>query len=193
MKSISLKYRMMLLAMLPTLLVSIAISGFAIYETQNFGKLNNSTFRDQMLTLRRNQLHSYTQLAESAIDAYYENAILPPHEAQEAARDVLRKLRYGTSGYFFVNDYHGKTLVHGAKPALEGRDLWDLKSKDGKFLIRDIDKAAKEGTGFTQYMWDKPGFADPVGKMTYVKTLDKWDWIIGTGSTSTISRRCIAS
>lgn|GEM_PF-2387964 len=181
MKSISLKYRMMLLAMLPTLLVSVAISGFAIYETQNFGQLNNSAFRDQMLELRRNELLSYTLLAESAIDAYYKNSILPPYEAQEAAKDVIRKLSYGPSGYFFINDYQGKTLVHGAKPALEGRDLWDLKSKDDKYLIRDFDRAAKDGTGFTQYMWDKPGFADPVDKLGYVKTLDKWDWIIGTG------------
>jgi len=180
-KSISLKYRMMLLAMLPTLLVSVAISGFAIYETQNFGQLNNSAFRDQMLELRRNELLSYTLLAESAIDAYYKNSILPPYEAQEAAKDVIRKLSYGPSGYFFINDYQGKTLVHGAKPALEGRDLWDLKSKDDKYLIRDFDRAAKDGTGFTQYMWDKPGFADPVDKLGYVKTLDKWDWIIGTG------------
>lgn len=181
MKSISMKYRMMLLAMLPTLLVSVAISSFAIYETQNFGQINNSTFRDQMLELRRNELLSYTLLAESAIDAYYNNSILPPVQAQEAAREVIRKLSYGPSGYFFVNDYHGKTLVHGAKPALEGRDLWDLKSKDGKFLIRDIDQAAKDGSGFTSYMWDKPGFAEPVDKISYVKTLDKWDWIIGTG------------
>ncbi|MCW8904576.1 cache domain-containing protein [Sedimenticola sp.] len=181
MKYISLKYRMMLLAMLPTLLVSVAISGFAIYETQNFGQLNNSAFRDQMLELRRNELLSYTLLAESAIDAYYNNSILPPYEAQEAAKDVIRKLNYGPSGYFFINDYQGKTLVHGAKPALEGRDLWDLKSKDDKYLIRDFDRAAKDGTGFTQYMWDKPGFADPVDKLGYVKTLDKWDWIIGTG------------
>jgi len=172
---------MMLLAMLPTLLVSVAISGFAIYETQNFGQLNNSAFRDQMLELRRNELLSYTLLAESAIDAYYKNSILPPYEAQEAAKDVIRKLSYGPSGYFFINDYQGKTLVHGAKPALEGRDLWDLKSKDDKYLIRDFDRAAKDGTGFTQYMWDKPGFADPVDKLGYVKTLDKWDWIIGTG------------
>ncbi|WP_435685027.1 cache domain-containing protein, partial [Sedimenticola selenatireducens] len=181
MKYISLKYRMMLLAMLPTLLVSVAISGFAIYETQNFGQLNNSVFRDQMLELRRNELLSYTLLAESAIDAYYNNSILPPYEAKEAAKDVIRKLSYGPSGYFFINDYQGKTLVHGAKPALEGRDLWDLKSKDDKYLIRDFDRAAKDGTGFTQYMWDKPGFADPVDKLGYVKTLDKWEWIIGTG------------
>ncbi|MCW8943154.1 MAG: cache domain-containing protein [Sedimenticola sp.] len=181
MKSISLKYRMMLLAMLPTLLVSIAISSFAIYETQNFGKLNNSTFRDQMLTLRRNELHSYTNLAESAIDAHYNNSIQAPQQAQEEAKGIIRKLSYGPSGYFFVNDYKGTTLVHGAKPALEGRNLWDLKSKDDKFLIRDIDQAAKDGTGFTEYMWDKPGFPDPVGKVTYVKTLPKWDWIIGTG------------
>lgn len=120
MKYISLKYRMMLLAMLPTLLVSVAISGFAIYETQNFGQLNNSAFRDQMLELRRNELLSYTLLAESAIDAYYNNSILPPYEAQEAAKDVIRKLNYGPSGYFFINDYQGKTLVHGAKRRWKG-------------------------------------------------------------------------
>jgi two-component system NarL family sensor kinase len=180
-KTISLKYRMMLLAMLPTLLVSIAISSFAIYETRNFGELNNATFRDQMLTLRRNELHSYTNLAESAIDAHYNNSIQAPQQAQEEAKGIIRKLSYGPSGYFFVNDYSGNTLVHGAKPALEGRNLWDLKSKDDKFLIRDIDQAAKDGTGFTEYMWDKPGFPDPVGKVSYVKTLPKWDWIIGTG------------
>jgi two-component system NarL family sensor kinase len=172
---------MMMLALLPTLLVSLAISGFAVYQTQNSGQLNNAAVRDQMLTLRKNELHAYTQLAESAITDFYANATLPREDAQRAAKNTLRKLSYGNSGYFFVNDYEGGTLVHAAKPALEGRNLWDLKSKDGKFLIRDIDKAAKDGTGFTEYMWSKPGVADPVDKITYVKTLDKWNWILGTG------------
>ncbi len=181
MKVISLKYRMMLLAMLPTLLVSLAISGFAVYQTQNSGQLNNEAVRDQLLTLRKNELHAYTQLAESAITNFYATATLPKDDAQRAAKNIIRKLSYGSSGYFFVNDYKGTTLVHAAKPALEGRNLWDLKSKDDKFLIRDIDQAAKDGTGFTEYMWNKPGIAEPVDKITYVKTLDKWNWILGTG------------
>jgi len=180
-KTISMKYRFLLLALLPTLLVSVAISGFAIYETRNFGERNNSVFRDQMLELRRGEVRNYIQLAESTIDAYNDTTTLAPAAALETTKDIIRELNYGESGYFFINDYQGKNVVHGAKPSLEGKSLWNLKSQDDKYLIRDIDRTAKGGGGFTYYMWDKPGFEDPVEKITYVKTLDQWNWIIGAG------------
>ncbi|NUR11427.1 MAG: HAMP domain-containing protein, partial [Bradyrhizobium sp.] len=39
----------------------------------------------------------------------------------------------------------------------------------------------KHGGGFYGYLWPKPGFDQPVGKISYVKGFAPWGWIIGTG------------
>jgi len=133
------------------------------------------------MTLRKNELHAYTQLAESAVTDYYANATLPKDDAQHAAKNILRKLSYSKSGYFFVTNFEGTMVAHGANSALEGRNLWNLKSKDGRLVTQDIIEVASNGAGFTEYMWDKPGSEEPIAKISYVQALEKWNWILGTG------------
>src|SRR5207253_8854003 len=38
-----------------------------------------------------------------------------------------------------------------------------------------------QGAGFYSYLWPKPGFEQPVSKISYVKGFAPWGWIIGTG------------
>jgi methyl-accepting chemotaxis protein len=44
-----------------------------------------------------------------------------------------------------------------------------------------VDVVKKQGAGFYGYLWPKPGFDQPVGKISYVKGFAPWGWIIGTG------------
>ena len=49
--------------------------------------------------------------------------------------------------YPFIYDMSGKCVAHGARPALIGKNLIDLKDQDGKFLIREmVDMAKGPGT-----------------------------------------------
>ncbi|TAN59774.1 MAG: HAMP domain-containing protein, partial [Magnetospirillum sp.] len=40
---------------------------------------------------------------------------------------------------------------------------------------------AKDKAGFVDYLWPKPGFDKPVAKVSYVKGVDEWGWLVGSG------------
>lgn len=40
--------------------------------------------------------------------------------------------------YPFIYDLSGQCVAHGARPALIGKNLLDLKDQDGKYLIREM-------------------------------------------------------
>src|SRR5438309_1212850 len=48
-------------------------------------------------------------------------------------------------------------------------------------IVGFVDVVKKQGAGFYSYLWPKPGFDQPVGKISYVKGFAPWGWIIGTG------------
>jgi signal transduction histidine kinase len=58
--------------------------------------------------------------------------------------------------YPFIYDLRGNCVAHGARPALIGKNLLDLKDQDGKYLIHEmVDIASGPGTGWVNYKWPK--------------------------------------
>ena len=53
--------------------------------------------------------------------------------------------------YPFIYDLCGRCVAHGARPALIGKNLLDLKNQDGKYLIREMIRIAS-GTGLATMM-----------------------------------------
>jgi methyl-accepting chemotaxis protein len=103
-------------------------------------------------------------------------------EAQKAAMDQIRVLRYGQNDYFWINDMAPTMVMHAMKPELEGQNLSNLKDPNGKALFNEMVKIARlQGAGLVDYMWAKPGEQDPVPKISYVELFKPWGWIIGTG------------
>jgi len=96
---------------------------------------------------------------------------------------AIKEIRYGKSGYFWINDSNPTMLMHPIKPALDGKDLTAVKDPNGKHLFVEMSKvsnASAEG-GLVKYVWAKPGKSTPQDKFSYVQRFAQWDWIIGTG------------
>lgn len=71
--------------------------------------------------------------------------------------------------YVFVIDTVGVELVNPAFPSLEGRVVMDLKDTRGAFLVRKMfDMVERNGSGWVDYMWPKPGESVSTQKSTYV-------------------------
>jgi len=72
--------------------------------------------------------------------------------------------------YIFVFNMNGIELFHPIKPEMEGKNIIDWKDVNGKPLFREMIEVAKtKGSGWVEYMWPKPGEAEPSKKMTYIK------------------------
>ena len=107
---------------------------------------------------------------------------LSTSEAQKAAMDQIRLLRYGQDDYFWINDMSPVMLMHPMKPELEGKNLSNVKDPNGKELFNEMVKVARlQGAGIVDYQWAKPGKEDPVPKISYVELFKPWGWIIGSG------------
>lgn len=103
-------------------------------------------------------------------------------DAQKTAKDVVAAMRYGDNDYFWINDMKPVMIMHPMKPEMNGTDISEMKDPTGKrFFVEMVDTCRKKGEGFVNYMWPKQANAKPVPKISYVKLLSEWDWIIGSG------------
>jgi len=82
--------------------------------------------------------------------------------------------------YPFVYDMKGNCLAHGARPALIGKNLFDLKDQDGKYLIHEmVDIANGAGSGWVSYKWPNPLTDKIEDKASYVEKMG--DYFVGVG------------
>ena len=107
---------------------------------------------------------------------------LSEREAQQAATDALRSLRYSGGEYFWVNDMTPTMVMHPIKPELEGTDLSGTVDPDGTHLfVEFVEVVAADGAGFVEYQWPKPGADAPQPKVSYVAGYEPWGWVVGSG------------
>ena len=110
------------------------------------------------------------------------NGSLTEAQAKAAAISLIKALRYAGKEYFWINDLTPRVLMHPMKPELDGKDVSDLQDPAGNHLFVEFaDIVKKDGTGFVSYLWPKPGFDQPVPKISYVQGFAPWGWVIGSG------------
>lgn len=86
--------------------------------------------------------------------------------------------------YVFVHTPDGIELVNPAQPTLEGRNLLDLRDLQGKAVIREqVAIAERDGSGWLDCYWYKPGDNTPARKRTYVRKAQfgQETYIVGSG------------
>jgi cytochrome c len=82
--------------------------------------------------------------------------------------------------YPFIYDMQGNCVAHGARGALIGKNLMDLKDQDGKYLIHEmIDVAKGPGSGWIDYKWPNPLNNKIEDKSSYVEKMG--DYFAGVG------------
>ncbi|MCD6292107.1 MAG: methyl-accepting chemotaxis protein [Deltaproteobacteria bacterium] len=104
-------------------------------------------------------------------------------EMQEQAKRQVASMRLTDGNYFFIINEQAVTLMHPIKPQLNGKDVSQVKDKKGKALFAEmVEVVKKNGAGFVDYWWSKPGESEPSPKLSYVKLFKPWGWIVGMGT-----------
>lgn len=82
--------------------------------------------------------------------------------------------------YPFIYDMKGTCVAHGARPALIGKNLIDLKDQDGKYLIQEmVAIATAPGSGWVDYKWPNPLTNKIEDKTSYVEKMG--NYFVGVG------------
>jgi len=99
-------------------------------------------------------------------------------------KDSLRAIRFNDNrGYFYINSFDGKNILHPINPEFENKLLLNLKDDLGNFILRDVLKNAKNSKeSYTTLYWNKPeDLKNQYKKITFNKVFEPYNFIIGTG------------
>lgn len=103
-------------------------------------------------------------------------------EAQELAKNAVKATRFDGDNYFWINDLEPRMVMHPINARLDGQSLRENKDPNGKALFMEMVEVARtDGEGFVAYQWAMPGRDEPVDKISFVKLVPEWGWIVGGG------------
>ena len=141
-------------------------------------------FRNATLEQRKSGLQDVSAPIVTALDtlrAQAEAGNLTQEQAQAAALEMLKTIRFGNDDYFFTYD-RDMTAISHPDAKFQGRNLIDMQDADGTYVGREIQRVALElGGGFVPYRWVRLDADEASPKIGYVFPYAPWDWIIGTG------------
>jgi signal transduction histidine kinase len=108
-----------------------------------------------------------------------------PEATFKAVSDKSTKEYHDRDLYPFIYDMRGSNkglvVAHGARTALIGKNLIDIKDQDGKYLIREmVDIANGPGNGWIDYKWPNPITSKIEDKSSYIEKMG--DYFVGVGA-----------
>ena len=99
----------------------------------------------------------------------------------KAISDPANKDFHDRDLYVYVYTLAGVCVAHGARPALIGKNLIDIKDQDGNYLIRaHVEVAKGPGSGWVNYKWPNPLTNKIEDKTSYVEKMGD-DYFVGVG------------
>jgi methyl-accepting chemotaxis protein len=107
---------------------------------------------------------------------------LSAEELRSMLLNLINAYRYNNDvGYFYAYNVEGVNVVHPINKALVGKNLIELKDKEGHYIVKDLIKAAKDGTGVTSFIFPHPVTKKDEPKISYNFYYEPLGVVIGTG------------
>ncbi|NVK54676.1 MAG: methyl-accepting chemotaxis protein [Alteromonadaceae bacterium] len=157
------------------------MSILSIYQVNEQAEARLESSRTVMIQDRENEVKALVEMAVSLVKPIYDRG-----GSIDEATALLKRFKYGESGYVFGYDDQGIRVFNGENPARLGDSFWDLKDSNGVYLIRELVKAGKRngfanGDEFVTYYFPKLGGDTPYPKLSYSAYFPDWELMIGTG------------
>ena len=105
-------------------------------------------------------------------------------------KDAFGELRDKTGPFVFMDTYvfvdtpEGVEVVNPGQPSVEGKNLMGVTDLKGKAVMNEyIALAMKDGSGWVDYYWYKPGQNTAARKLAYVRKVQSGQdtYIVGSG------------
>ncbi len=159
--------------------VSVFIGMFTVVSINLSGQ-NSQMYEDRALLVEsiiEGLVSQLEQLQQQVADGK-----LSEVEAKERGKSMVASYRYDGGNYVWINDHQPMIIMHPVKPSLNGKQMGDFQDPNGVYLFKDIARVVNEsGAGYVNYHWSRPDSDEPAPKLSYVKEMKSWGWILGTG------------
>ncbi len=106
------------------------------------------------------------------------------NEIKKSLLARIGRIRFGKNrnGYIFVIGYDGTMLMHDPQRNLIGKNLWDITDPGGVKVVQLERRAVRNNRGaFIHYQWEKPSTGKISPKVTFIKGIEDWKWMVGSG------------
>jgi methyl-accepting chemotaxis protein len=160
--------------------------GFYIWHMYSIRSDSVAEFRRVLMASYDEDIKHQVQSAVTMLGGVYklyENGKLSLEEAKFQGKEIVRHIRYGDEGYFWIDTYEGVCVMHAYKPQIEGKLRIGSKDVRGKLLIKDIiENGRKPGGGFTDFYFTKGSGKEEYQKRGYSMSFEPFQWVLGTGN-----------
>ena len=156
---------------------SIISSKYEQSKPENIGKLlekRSKEFEKNLLTFYNKNRYKMSKRA-----------------LKKAIKNYINIYRYENGiGYFWINDFKPKMILHPIATNLNGKYLGNYKDPNGVDLFNQMVKVCNsKGKGVVKYQWLNPKSKKIEDKLSYVFTFKPFHWIIGTGEYTSVLRK----
>ncbi|WP_418114388.1 cache domain-containing protein [Vibrio scophthalmi] len=176
-----LSINIILLSIVPLIVVVAIVASILFNQAKQLVDEQVTLTRSNVYSMKKQELKQYVEMALKSIEPYYQDQSLSKESAQKIVAQKLSQLTYGSDGYFFAYTWQGDALVLPYQQDRIGKNWWQVEDVRGKKLLQELIAVARSGGGFVDYLWHKPSKKEPLHKLSYAVSLDKWGWMIGTG------------
>ncbi|MCY4304832.1 MAG: cache domain-containing protein [Aestuariivita sp.] len=173
--------KLSLLATIPIILATASISVFVTYQSRAVAEQEIKALEIQLIEAKKAELKNYVTQAKNGFYFIYSEVLSDDLLAKEKVSQILSAMIYGSDGSFFVYDYDGQNLVNPLHLDMVGRTWTGLTDSTGKPVVDELIRLAREGSGYHQFLWEKPSTGKETQLIAYVVGLQDWRWVIGTG------------
>lgn len=184
MKNLSVNVKMCIIGIMVVIFMAFSIY-FSISSMQS---INTRILQEEEENIRRDyddRIQQQVQQVISLIDVYksqIDAGVYTKEEGMKLAADMVRALRYGTDGYFWVDLSDGTNVVLLGNET-EGTNRLSTKDVNGFEMVKDfIQGAVSQGSYFSDYQYPKEGGTEPMPKRAYTQYYEPFDWVVGTGN-----------
>lgn len=169
-----------IIAMMTIFTIVVGVS-YNNMNTKSIDKLRTALLADYDLMIK-NEVGTIVSMLDG-INEKIESGIMSKEKGMELGANIIRKARYGESGYFWVDNRDGICVVLPVAQKVEGTNRLDFEDSNGyKPLAALIEISEKEGSGYIDYYWPKDKDSEPTQKRGFGALYEPFDWIIGTGN-----------
>lgn len=182
-------HKILFAILLTSFLMALVLVSYYVINLVNYNKVEVAHFGKNLLAdydqLVKNEVETAVSMVKYSYQQYMDG-LLTEEEAKQQAITFVKEMLYGETGYFWIDNTEYILVGHPMIPEEEGTNRYDTTDPNGVKLIQNlIDGAQKEGSCYTEYMWEKP---QDVGtgvlslKRAYSQLFEPWGWIISTGN-----------
>lgn len=167
------------------MILTLVLQGTFLYSQYSLNNFLEGQNRSMLEDAFNRLIKSEVETVVSNIQSVHEYGLSNGLEESEIKKNIVeyvRNIKYGESGYFWIDDYEGNNVLLPPKPEVEGTNRYESVDEFGNFFMKEIIGAGISGGGYSEYYFPKPNETEAKRKIAYSLNYEPFKWVIGTGN-----------